>query len=138
MGEQFVSKAPGIVPPAHAPEMTPPVVETTSVVAMDTFDWEAAEASPEFKELISAKQRFIIPMTIFFLVFYFALPVIDGYFKGFARKNVFGNFNVAYLFALAQFVMTFVVAYLYIKKADSVFDRLAAVVVARMKKEDRA
>ena len=40
--------------------------------------WEALAASPEFRRLISAKRNFIIPAVIFFLVYYFALPLGNG------------------------------------------------------------
>jgi uncharacterized membrane protein (DUF485 family) len=32
------------------------------------IDWQAAERSPEFRELVSRRRRFVIPATIFFLV----------------------------------------------------------------------
>jgi len=35
------------------------------------IDWVAAEQSPEFKELIAKKRRFVLPATIFFLAWYF-------------------------------------------------------------------
>jgi len=37
----------------------------------DRIDWVAAEQSPEFKELIAKKRRFVLPATIFFLAWYF-------------------------------------------------------------------
>ncbi|NOT61472.1 MAG: DUF485 domain-containing protein [Acidobacteria bacterium] len=33
----------------------------------------------EFKELVAAKRKFIIPATVFFIVYYFALPLLVGY-----------------------------------------------------------
>ncbi|MBA2256456.1 MAG: DUF485 domain-containing protein, partial [Thermoleophilaceae bacterium] len=35
------------------------------------MDWEAAENSPEFKELIRKKKAFVLPATIFFFAWYF-------------------------------------------------------------------
>ena len=40
--------------------------------------WETLAASPEFRRLITAKRHFIIPAVIFFLVYYFALPLGNG------------------------------------------------------------
>ena len=36
--------------------------------------WERIAAMSTFQALLVAKQRFIIPATLFFLVYYFALP----------------------------------------------------------------
>ena len=41
-------------------------------------EWERIQASPEFRRLVSEKRRFILPATVFFIVYYFALPVLVG------------------------------------------------------------
>lgn len=72
---------------------------------------------PAFHELLAAKRRFIVPATIFFLLYYMALPVLVGYFPDLMKRPVVGQVNVAYLFAFSQFLMTFVVAWLYMRTA---------------------
>ena len=47
-------------------------------------------------------------------VYYFALPLVVGYAPQWAAKKVFGVVNVAYLFALSQFFMAWLVAVLYV------------------------
>jgi len=88
--------------------------------------WETLAASPEFRRLITAKRHFIIPAVIFFLVYYFLLPVLNGVATGFMRTNVIGDVNVAYLFALSQFLMAWLLAFFYIRRANTVFDALAS------------
>ena len=95
-------------------------------------EWQAIEADDEFQKLIAIKKRFIIPATIFFLVYYFALPVLVGYWPQLMEANVIGNINLAYLFALSQFVMAWTLSYLYVREAG-VFDRMAARIVRRVK-----
>ena len=95
-------------------------------------EWQAIEADDEFQKLISIKKRFIIPATIFFIVYYFALPVLVGYWPQLMEANVIGNINLAYLFALSQFVMAWILSYLYVREAG-VFDRMAARIVRRVK-----
>jgi uncharacterized membrane protein (DUF485 family) len=73
----------------------------------------------------------VLPATIFFLVYYFLLPLLNGIAPGFMRTDVIGHVNIAYLFALSQFVMAWTLAYLYIRKANKVFDPLAEKVRAR-------
>ena len=97
-------------------------------------DWDRIAALDEFKNLLAAKRRFIVPATVFFVVYYFALPVLVGYAPGLMAKKVFGVVNVAYLFALSQFFMAWLVALLYVRAADR-FDATARSIVARFTKE---
>lgn len=94
-------------------------------------DWDAIEASSEFHDLMAAKRRFLAPAVAFFLVYYFALPLSNGLAPGFMRTNVIGHINIAYLFALSEFVMAWTLAYLYIARFGKVFDRLADAVRRR-------
>ena len=69
---------------------------------------------PEFSALIKKKAALVVPATIFFIVYYFALPVGAGWFPELMQKEVWGKVNVAYLFALSQFFMTWGLAFLYV------------------------
>lgn len=87
-------------------------------------DWNRIEASRNFKALLIARRRFVIPATVFFVVYYFALPVLVGYAPSFMSRKVIGSVNLAYLFALSQFFMAWVLAWLYLRAAAR-FDRMA-------------
>src|ERR1700716_2362116 len=91
----------------------------------DAVHWEGLEETPEFKELVRARWRFVAPATVFFLAYYFALPLSNGLAPGFMRTEVIGHINLAYFFALSQFVMAWVLAFFYIRQATRVFDPLA-------------
>ncbi len=91
--------------------------------------WDRIAAMPEFKALTRRKGQFIIASTVFFLVYYFALLVLVGYFPGLMQKNI-GPVNFAYLFALSQFFMAWVVAILYTKVAAR-WDEAAANLIAK-------
>ena len=93
-----------------------------------TAKWEVLASSPEFRRLITAKRNFIIPATIFFLVYYFALPLGNGLAPKLMNTKIIGNINLAYLFALSEFVMAWILAAVYIRRANRVFDPLAAAV----------
>ncbi|KAF0995925.1 DUF485 domain-containing protein [Geobacillus sp. TFV-3] len=80
------------------------------------INYEAIAQSASFRELIQAKKRFIIPATIFFFVFYFALPVLTSYSKALNTPAI-GPVSWAWLFAFAQFVMTWALCILYSKRA---------------------
>jgi uncharacterized membrane protein (DUF485 family) len=92
-------------------------------VAESTY-WDRIAAAPEFKDLMAAKKLFIVPAFIFFVAYYFLLPVLVGYAPKFMATKVSGVVNIAYLFALSQFVMAWGIAALYVKAAGT-FDRLA-------------
>ena len=91
------------------------------------FDWEAVERSPEFRELIKRKKAFVIPATIFFLAWYFGFIILAGYAPDFMGDEFLTDgLTVGYVLALSQFVMTWVLGWLYLRKADREFDPLAA------------
>jgi len=85
-------------------------------------DWDRIAASQEFKDLLVDKARFIVPATIFFIVYYFALPISVGYFPELMKTPVLGVLNLAYLFALSQFFVALAIALLYMRKAEQ-FDK---------------
>ncbi len=99
-----------------------------------SYDWQAIEQNNDFRELVRAKRTFIIPATIFFLLYYFIFLVVVGYMPDIANASVFGNINVAYLFALSQFFMTWILMGLYIWRAGK-FDILVQRIVARVRGE---
>ena len=105
-----------------------PPHERTADEEPDVVEWERLAASERFRALLRAKRRFIVPATIFFVVYYFALPVLIGYAPAFMEKTVFGAVNLAYLFALSQFFVAWIIAALYVRAAAR-FDKMAAGVI---------
>ncbi|MDP1847867.1 MAG: DUF485 domain-containing protein [Solirubrobacteraceae bacterium] len=92
-------------------------------------DWDAVEQSPEFKELVAARRRFVLPATIFFLSWYIGFILLTGYAPDFMAESVYQGLTVGYCLALTQFVMVFALGYMYLRRADKVYDPLAAKVV---------
>ena len=86
---------------------------------------EAVGKDPEMVELEHRHSRFIWPATAFFLVYYMALNVLAGTSPDLMGTKLFGQFTFGYLFALSQFVMAFVVAWVYSRWAASRMDPLA-------------
>jgi uncharacterized membrane protein (DUF485 family) len=87
-------------------------------------EWDRIAASKDFQDLMATKKVFIVPAFIFFVVYYFALPVLVGYAPTFMATKVMGMVNIAYLFALSQFFVAWIIAGLYVKAAND-FDRLS-------------
>ncbi len=105
-----------------------PPHEQTADEDRDVANWDRLAASAEFKALLKAKARFVVPATVFFIAYYFALPLLVGYAPELMARKVFGVVNVAYLFALSQFFMAWLIAWAYVRAARR-FDAMARAVI---------
>ncbi len=97
---------------------------TTKPAIQPVSDWDRVAANAEFQELMAAKARFIVPATVAFIVYYFALPILVGYAPDLMKTTVIGPVNLAYLFALSQFFFAWFIAWRYVRAADR-FDAMA-------------
>ncbi|MDQ0273266.1 DUF485 domain-containing protein [Cytobacillus purgationiresistens] len=97
------------------------------------YDYEKIAESNEFKSLISAKKRFIVPTVIFFIVFYFTLPILTS-FTTILNKPAIGAITWTWVYALAQFVMTWVLCTIYVKKASR-YDQEAEAIIENHKRQ---
>ncbi len=91
--------------------------QTTPTTGAAGNQWERVDAMPEFKQLMKAKAKFVVPATIFFIVYYFLLPFLVGYYPQVMDKRIWGSVNIAYLFALSQFFVAWLIAWLYVRAA---------------------
>jgi uncharacterized membrane protein (DUF485 family) len=107
-----------------------PAHELTADEDADGTDWDRVAAEAEFNGLLASKRRFIVPATVFFVVYYFALPVLVGYAPRLMDTRVLGV-NIAYLFALSQFFMAWAVAALYVRAAGG-WDETARRIIERL------
>ena len=119
-----------------APDIAPlgtgrlkPAHERTADEERDLADYARIAASEDFRRLLRAKRRFIIPATIFFLLYYFALPYLVGYHPEWMERKVWREMNWAYLFAVSQFVMAWALAASYVVVAAG-WDRKAHALLA--------
>ena len=103
----------------------------------DPTPYSEIAQSPRFRALLAQKKQFLIPLSAFFFVFYFALPVMTSYFPSVVNVRAIGAITWAWLFAFAQFVMIWTLCALYVKKAAS-FDVDAEAVIAGERGGDRA
>ena len=87
----------------------------------------------EFQKLIKQKKAFILPMVIFFFVFYFSLPTLAAYTQ-LLNFRAFGPITWAWIYALLQFVLVWVSGIIYIKKSKH-YDELAKNILIKYKEE---
>jgi uncharacterized membrane protein (DUF485 family) len=110
------------------PDVAKPVQDSQTM-------WDRVAASSEFRKLMSAKKAFIIPAFIFFLIYYFLLPISVGYAPQFMSTKVWGDVNLAYLFALSQFFMAWIIAALYVR-AGNRFDAMSKDIIDKALKPE--
>jgi uncharacterized membrane protein (DUF485 family) len=92
-------------------------------------DWKAIANSKACKDLIAVKKTFIVPAFAFFLLNYLALAILVGYAPKLASTRVIGTVTIAYLFALSQFAVGWLIAALYLVAASR-FDALTVDILA--------
>lgn len=94
-------------------------------------DWDAIAGDPEFRALLARKRRFIIPTTIFFFAYYLALPILVGFVPQFMSRPVLGPLTIAFVFALSQFVVAWLLMIIYLRRSKS-FDDAEGRIAARI------
>jgi len=102
-------------------------MEAKKITVNHESDYTAIVQSTSFQTLLSEKKKFIIPITIFFFCFYFALPIMTS-FSTVLNNKFIGSITWAWVFAFLQFVMTWGLCMLYSRKAAK-FDDLAQKVI---------
>jgi uncharacterized membrane protein (DUF485 family) len=87
-----------------------------------SLDYTKIVQSASFQQLMNTKRKFILPLSLFFLAFYFTLPILTSY-STVLNNPAIGSVSWAWLFAFAQFIMTWTLCSLYSKRAAK-FDEL--------------
>jgi uncharacterized membrane protein (DUF485 family) len=100
-----------------------PATEPSPRKQPDRTDWDRIASSAQFQDLLAKKKAFIIPAFLFFLVYYLLLFILVGYAPKLMSTRVSGTITLAYLFALSQFVVGWIIAGLYLE-ASAKFDGL--------------
>ena len=99
-----------------------PFHEKTAVEDDGYVDWTGISNSPAYRNLVAEKKRFVVPACIFFVLYYFSFLILVGFFPQTMAQPVWGKLNLAYLFALSQFFMAWILAALYVRAANK-FDQ---------------
>jgi uncharacterized membrane protein (DUF485 family) len=87
-------------------------------------DWQAVERLPEFQELVRARRSFLVPASILFLVAAIGYLLLAAFDHGLMGKQVLGGIPFAWLAALTQVLLTWVLTWAYLRRADSSFEPL--------------
>ncbi|MEV8253406.1 DUF485 domain-containing protein [Rhodoglobus sp. NPDC076762] len=117
---------------------SPPGESATAPAARTGLDYQAEEKNPTFIELKRRHRSFVFPLTVFFLVWYFAYVILAAYAHDFMATPVFGVINVGLLLGFGQFITTFIITMTYVSFANRRLDPLAAELRADLEAKESA
>jgi uncharacterized membrane protein (DUF485 family) len=98
-------------------------------MSSSNFNWAAIDADPKFQALHRKKTFFLWGLMIFSIIYYFLLPIGAAYYQDLFKTKVWGVVNFGLLFALSEFVVAWVIAFVYSKKANAQFDAMAKEII---------
>ncbi|MFG2682638.1 DUF485 domain-containing protein [Streptomyces sp. NPDC048392] len=113
-----------------ATDAPPPSKEEHRLPSAEEFS--EVQQSAEFAELRRAFRSFAFPLTIAFVAWYLLYVLLSNYAGGFMGTKLFGNINVAFVFGIAQFLTTFLIAWWYSRYAAAKLDPKAEAIKSRM------
>ena len=97
--------------------------ETDAAAAVD---FKEVQSTEQFKELRKRHRSFVFPMSIAFLLWYFAYVLLADYAVEFMSTKVWGNINIGLLLGLLQFVSTFAITGWYVSYCNRKLDPIAS------------
>jgi uncharacterized membrane protein (DUF485 family) len=100
------------------------------VATHNAVDWDAIARDPRFQDLHRRKSTFLWGLMAVSVSYYFLLPVGAAYFQDLFKIRVWGVLNIGLLFALSEFAVAWIIAWIYSRKASRDFDLLAAQICA--------
>jgi uncharacterized membrane protein (DUF485 family) len=104
----------------------------------ETFDWATIERSEEFQELVHERRRFLVPATIVFLVGAIGYLLLAAFVPGVMGWQLTDGLPFAWIAAVCMVLLTWVLTFAYLRKADRDFEPLeerAAAVAQRTTEE---
>lgn len=110
------------------------LLEPAKIIHTSDEEFVHISESKEFNELLSKKKKFLVPMIIFFMLFYFALPLLTSFTRVLHQKAI-GEITWVWIFAFAQFIMVWVLATIYVSKANK-FDKQVNMILEKKKSGD--
>ncbi|MCR2762439.1 DUF485 domain-containing protein [Microbacterium sp. zg.B48] len=114
--------------------MSDPRIDT----APPGIDYIAVEESPQFRELKRTQRSFIFPLSIAFLLWYFAYVLLSSFAPDFMAQRVSGDITIGLLLGLGQFVTTFAITMAYVWFANRKLDPKAEAIREELEKREAA
>jgi uncharacterized membrane protein (DUF485 family) len=87
-------------------------------------DWQSIARSPEFRELVQRRKRWLLPVTAVWLSIFMAYLLLASLAPDIMGNEVVFGFTLGFVLSATQVVLTWVVTWLYLRQADTVFEPL--------------
>ncbi|MGP4010485.1 DUF485 domain-containing protein [Streptomyces sp. 4N124] len=113
-----------------ATDAPPPSKEEHQLPSTEEF--VEVQESAEFGELRRSYRSFAFPLTVGFIAWYLLYVLLSNYAGDFMGTKVAGNINVAFVFGIAQFLTTFLIAWWYSRHAAAKLDPKAEAIKSQM------
>jgi len=91
--------------------------------------WTDGVQSAEFKKLIDAKRRSMVPMIIIYVVGYMGLSVLAGFGRGILGTKVMGSLNLGFVLIAGNYVMSWALAIVYARISANRHDPLVKMLI---------
>ncbi len=85
----------------------------------DIKSLNAARAS--IRTLVAVKLKFLVPMTIIFVVGYIGLTILAGFGKHWAGIKVIGSVNLGFVLIAFNYILSWILAIVYERVANNIF-----------------
>ena len=93
--------------------------------------WIHGIDSAEFKTLVDAKQRAILPMMVIYIVGYLGLSILAGFGRNLLGIKVFGLVNLGFVLIGGNYLMSWLLGVVYARISAHRHDPLVKLVVDR-------
>jgi uncharacterized membrane protein (DUF485 family) len=80
-------------------------------------DWDGIAESRDFQDLLESRKRFLIPSVTFFCLYFIAFLCLLGWAPDAMAEQVIGNVSVALILGASIVFLTFLMAWLYVRKS---------------------
>ena len=99
-------------------------------------DWAALARSPQFRELMASRRRFLVAGTAFYSLYFLAYLCLLGFAPDTMGKYLFGSVSYALAGGMSLVVLAFVMAFLHARKSGE-WERMAQDVLATAQPTER-
>jgi uncharacterized membrane protein (DUF485 family) len=93
--------------------------------------WIDGTNTAEFKALVDAKQRVIVPMMVIYIVGYMGLSILAGFARDFLGIKVVGAVNLGFLLIAGNYLMAWLIGIVYARISANRHDPLVKLVIDR-------
>jgi len=106
-------------------------VVTTKGAKAPPDAWIDGIGSAEFKALIDAKQRAIVPMAVICIVGYLGLSILAGFGRDLLGIKVLGSVNLGFVLIAGNYLMAWLLGVVYARISAHRHDPLVKLVIDR-------